>query len=392
MIGSKLPRRIFFAVFTGVLLVTAHVLVAQRPARQQDRLERIRAEIRRYRQKLTQQSQKEQTALEQLGRIDREMDLIRKLIRELKRREAKLKKNIFTTNEDLLTLQDELARAKEAYANRLVHFYKHKRLDELAVLLSVRSLSQAVVWVKYARRIAEADQRRLRKIMQTQEKIQRTNRTYRAQLAALKKILREKSAEENTLRQRRKKRRELLAKIRSDKKLYAEKIAEYEQAAREIERLIRMRETDRLKRPLNLARTSEFPKLRGRMIWPTRGRVIRRFGKVKNPGLNTYYINEGIDIQAPLGADVRATCSGVITAITWQRGRGNIVIVNHFGGYYTVYTHLSQILVSLGDRVKTGEVIGKVGDTGSLSGPVLHFEIWKEKSPVNPMKWLRKAS
>jgi len=367
------------------------MLLAQQRTPHQDRLERIRAEIRRYRQKLAQQNRKEQTALEQLNRIDREIDLIRKLIRALRRREAQLKKNIFASNENLLALQEELQRAKAAYASRLVHFYKHKRLDELEVLLSVRTLSQAVVWVKYVQRISQADQRRLRKILDTQAKIRLANQKYRSQLADLNRVLREKSSEEHTLRLRRKKRRELLARIRSDKKLYAEKIAEYEQAAREIERLIRMRETDRLKRPLNLARTSEFPKLRGKMIWPTSGKIIRRFGKIKNPGLNTYYINEGIDIQAPMGADVRATCSGVITAITWQRGRGNIVIVNHYGGYYTVYTHLSQILVNIGDQVSTGDVIGKVGDTGSLSGPVLHFEIWKEKSPVNPLKWLRRA-
>ncbi|HHM24472.1 MAG TPA: hypothetical protein ENJ23_05445 [Bacteroidetes bacterium] len=385
-------KKFYAFIFFGLILCWTSVAWPQAKRQERSRLQKIRAEIQRYRKMWAQQSRKEQTTLEQLSRIDREIDLLQSLIRELRKKEARLKANVFSTNADLLQLQEEFEKQREAYAARLVHFYKHRNLDNLEILLSVRSLSQALVWAKYMRRISEADQRRLRKIQETKTALEALNRRYRRQLADLNAVLKEKATEEKTLQKRRKSRRKLLAKIRSDKKLYAQKIAEYEQAAKEIERLIRSREKERLKRPLNLERVSQFPRLKGKMIWPTRGKVIRRFGKVKNPGLNTYYINEGIDIKAPMGADVRSTCSGVITAITWQRGRGNIVIVNHFGGYYTVYTHLSQILVTIGQEVKTGEVIGKVGDTGSLSGPVLHFEIWKEKTPVNPLRWLRRTS
>ena len=77
-----------------------------------------------------------------------------------------------------------------------------------------------------------------------------------------------------------------------------------------------------------------------------------------------------------------------MTAITWQRGRGNIVIVNHFGGYYSVYTHLSKIFIDIDEPVITGQVIGEVGDSGSLKGPILHFEIWQNNKVVNPEIWL----
>ena len=98
--------------------------------------------------------------------------------------------------------------------------------------------------------------------------------------------------------------------------------------------------------------------------------------------------NIGIDIRAEFGEDVRAVADGVVTAITWQRGRGNIVIINHLGGYFTVYTHLSQILVQIDQKIKLGQVIGNVGDTGSLHGPMLHFEIWKSNRVLNPEEWL----
>jgi murein DD-endopeptidase MepM/ murein hydrolase activator NlpD len=124
------------------------------------------------------------------------------------------------------------------------------------------------------------------------------------------------------------------------------------------------------------------------MIWPTQGYVIAHFGRQKHPKWKTITENIGIDIKADFGEEVRAVASGVVTAITWQRGRGNIIIINHMGGYFTVYTHLSQILVQIDEKVQLGQVIGNVGDTGSLQGPILHFEIWKSNRVLDPEDWL----
>jgi len=102
--------------------------------------------------------------------------------------------------------------------------------------------------------------------------------------------------------------------------------------------------------------------------------------------------NIGIEIEAPEGSPVQVVASGKITKITWQRGRGNIVIVSHYGGYYTVYTHLEEILVDLLEDVEPGQVIGSVGESGSLKGPVLHFEVWKGTTKLNPENWLAKST
>ena len=135
-----------------------------------------------------------------------------------------------------------------------------------------------------------------------------------------------------------------------------------------------------------------FSELRGGMIWPTEGRIVTRFGKVKHPELKTITENIGIEIEAPEGSPVQVVASGKITKITWQRGRGNIVIVSHYGGYYTVYTHLEEILVDLLEDVEPGQVIGSVGESGSLKGPVLHFEVWKGTTKLNPENWLAKST
>jgi septal ring factor EnvC (AmiA/AmiB activator) len=361
-------------------------------ASERQRLQKIRMEIERYRLLLSQQENKERNALEELEQIDREISLVTRYLTELRRQERVLRQRLSQNTDRLQQLQDDLARLKQIYARRLVHFYKYRNLDRLRLLLGARSLNEVLVLFKYSQMIARADRQRLERLRQMRAELSRVGEAYRTDLAELQSVIKEKSREESVLRQRKKRRQEVLREVKKNKKLLAAKIREYERAAREIERLIRQREASRLASPALLERPSEFPRLRGRLPWPARGKIVQRFGKVKHPRLNTYYINEGIDIQAPEGSAVIAPCSGVVTAITWQRGRGNIIIINHFGGYYTVYTHLSEILVGLGQEVKAGDIIGRVGDSGSIFGPVLHFEIWKEKEPVNPEHWLKKIS
>jgi murein DD-endopeptidase MepM/ murein hydrolase activator NlpD len=128
------------------------------------------------------------------------------------------------------------------------------------------------------------------------------------------------------------------------------------------------------------------------MLWPVAGKIIARFGQYRHPELKTVTENIGIDIQAGAGNPVKVVASGRVTVITWQRGRGNIVIVSHYGGYYTVYTHLQEIQVDLQEEVSMGQVIGTVGESGSLKGPMLHFEIWRGEEKLDPEVWLGKQT
>jgi murein DD-endopeptidase MepM/ murein hydrolase activator NlpD len=120
-------------------------------------------------------------------------------------------------------------------------------------------------------------------------------------------------------------------------------------------------------------------------LWPVSGKVISRFG-VKGKGLR----NDGINIAAPTGAPIRAAQNGVIAYRGNQlRGFGNLILIKHDKGYMTAYAHASQILVERGARVKRGDVIAKVGNTGSVAGPQLHFEIRRGRQPIDPMRQLR---
>jgi murein DD-endopeptidase MepM/ murein hydrolase activator NlpD len=133
--------------------------------------------------------------------------------------------------------------------------------------------------------------------------------------------------------------------------------------------------------------TGTFELKRGRLRWPVdEGRVVAQFGNQRHPTLKTVTQNTGIDIAVKAGSAVTAVADGEVATIWWLPSYGNLLIVNHYGGFRTVYTHLAEINVAEGEKLKEGDVIGTSGE--ALDGPRLHFEIWKDREKQNPEQWL----
>ena len=132
------------------------------------------------------------------------------------------------------------------------------------------------------------------------------------------------------------------------------------------------------------------PSSRGGFIWPVSGRVVSRFGSI-GKGLQ----NDGINILARKGTPVRAAQNGVVAyAGNELRGFGNLLLVKHEGGWISAYAHNAELLVRTGQTVRRGQVISRVGSTGSVDKPQLHFELRRGNRAVNPERYLgrRKAS
>ena len=100
---------------------------------------------------------------------------------------------------------------------------------------------------------------------------------------------------------------------------------------------------------------------------------------------------KGVTIQARYGADIKCVANGIVEYSQWFDGVGfgQMVIVNHGNGYHTLYAHASELLVRKGQNVKAGQTIAKVGDTGSLKGAILYFQIWKGTKVMDTKGWLR---
>jgi murein DD-endopeptidase MepM/ murein hydrolase activator NlpD len=120
--------------------------------------------------------------------------------------------------------------------------------------------------------------------------------------------------------------------------------------------------------------------------WPIRDSVTSPFGlrwESVVPG-----VHRGVDIRAPEGTPVRTMNSGRVRFAGWMNGYGNVVWIDHPGGVISVYAHLSDIGVRVGSPIETGEFIGASGSTGTVSGPHLHFEVWKRGRQIDPVRYL----
>ena len=105
-----------------------------------------------------------------------------------------------------------------------------------------------------------------------------------------------------------------------------------------------------------------------------------------NPRLGTVTSSPGIDIKTPAGSTVKAVADGTVSVISFIPGYGNIIIISHDDGFYTVYAHVTDVSVHKEQRVKAGQGIAQSSE--GLSGPLIHFEVWRQRKNQNPLNWL----
>lgn len=177
-------------------------------------------------------------------------------------------------------------------------------------------------------------------------------------------------------------RRILLAEIREERKVQEQVVRELSAAQRRLDAQLA-----RLRAAADVPRTG-FGLLRGQLPWPVEGAVVEvAFGKVVNARFNTVTHQNGLDLRIHEGAEVKAVGKGQVAFAGWFRGYGNLVIVDHGDGFHTLYAHLAAAAVKEGEAVEQGQLVGLVGDTGSLKGAYLYFEIRANGKPVDPMPW-----
>jgi septal ring factor EnvC (AmiA/AmiB activator) len=134
-----------------------------------------------------------------------------------------------------------------------------------------------------------------------------------------------------------------------------------------------------------------FGALRGKLPLPAAGHVEVAFGKLVHPKFNTVTVQKGLDIRAPAGSAVKALAPATVAWSGWLGGYGNLVVLDQGDGYHTIYAHLAEVLRPVGSRLFPGDIVGTVGETGSLKGAYLYFEVRRRGLAVDPMPWVGAA-
>jgi septal ring factor EnvC (AmiA/AmiB activator) len=264
---------------------------------------------------------------------------------------------------------------------RLVLLYRLLRHRPVELIASVED-SNSVLW--RSRHVAAIVDRDLALLARVRRAVayQRVNSS---NLVALRDVLewaRELAAREShEAAIRRTSWSQWLASLEAGERKSSRLVLELEQAERHLAELVQ-----RLSGP---ARPSGFEGLKGRLPYPTNGIIEVGFGRVVNPKFNTVTVQKGVDIHAAKGAVVRAVADGKVVYAAWLRGYGNLMIVDHGDRYHSLMAHLDSFGRTVGEVVQQGEELGRVGDSGSVKGPYLYFEIRKAGEALDPAVWLR---
>ncbi len=351
----------------------------------------LKKKIEEEKEKVKKIHQKESSVISQLNTLDRNLS---KKVRELKLLDQKLSivaKKVEKTNKEIQSLNQAINAQMKSLEERLVALYKIEEIGLPQLLLSYESSADLANNQFFLATILRQD----RQIIEEYQRRQNLLGNYREQLQTdekelqLLKIKAEKKREE--IRQDRLKKSKLLASVRNEKKIHLAALRDLEVASMNLQNLIDRLEKEmreKAKKEILVSPSRRFGTQRGKLPFPVEGRLLSAFGRNENPKFNTFTIQKGIEIEAPLGAEIRAIYDGRVLFADWFKGYGKILIIDHGEGYYTLSAHASQLLKKAGDEVKAGEVVALVGDTGSLKGPCLYFEIRRQGKPLNPLEWL----
>jgi murein hydrolase activator len=387
------------------LALSALVLCAA-PALAQDSLEaQKRREMedlqrlaREHRQRAGQLQKRETQVMTQLKRTERDLNTTRRRLRNLQQRERQLDNALDITRVNLQRSLQSLDQQRARLAKRLRNVYKSGANRDMEFMLSAQSFGQLLARWDYLVMVAEQDRLILEDIRGRKEQVEADQQRLEVNLDEIERNRKRTTNESSRLDDLRSERAKTVKTIQSQRQAYEAAAEELEKTARAIRSLLANLEAKRREeaaRARSEGRTpqpysGDFAKGQGSLDWPLRGTVIGRFGNEVHPKWGTVTPNNGVDIQAAIGSPVKAVAKGRVEYTSDDYGTyGQMIILNHGDGYFTLYGHLSQISVAVGAEVAPGQVIARSGDSGSLKGPILHFEVRKGGTPLDPSDWLQ---
>jgi septal ring factor EnvC (AmiA/AmiB activator) len=392
-----MKRRLLIAVpvLLALLVALAGGVRAEDSEEKKQELQRIKKEMQDKKLKLKRADRRERSILSELEKMDREIQAGSTELADQRRKLREAEAAITEIEQSNTATSQELARLKLFYAARLRALYKMNRTGGYALaVLSSDSFTTAYKRVRYLGIIAERDQRMMREYGATLQRLATRERDVRERTSD---ILARRSAVESkrtSLEVRRMKKNEILSSVKQEKNVYEATLKDLEESSTSLWAMIKLAEREKkTAKKITPPPARETPSAgsdRNRFPWPVRGQLLTRFGVQRHPQFGTIVYRRGIDIAARIGDEVRVVHDGQVVYADWYKGYGRLIIVDHGEGLYSLYGHLSHLEVSGGDRVSRGQVVGLAGDTGSLKGSKLYFEVRRNGEAEDPLLWLAK--
>lgn len=398
-------------VFIVVLLVPAgNICWAVDAAKQ---LQGIKKEIKAKKQLITRTSEVE-------NKVSRELMIIERSLKEKENNLGVLTRELATTDVRLQSNRGEITQIlkevedrKQLIQKRLVALYKAGEVGTMRILFSSQTFPEMVENVRYMNALLASDRKLIAQYNERLARLKDLKRIMENDLSRKEQLKQEVEAKKQEIQSEKARKSDFLDKVRKEKQMYLASLRELEENSRRLQTVLARLEAARRAAtrkktvvsvrkkqaapaqkgreivPLPPTSSSGFGSQRGRLSLPVQGRVVGTFGRHKHPEFNSFTNSNGLSIAAPVGSDVRSIYAGTVVYADYFKGYGNMVIIDHGDGYFSLYAHNSRLLKRVGASVSRNEAVASVGELDSTRGPMLYFELRYQGRPVNPSPWLR---
>ncbi|MCK4950174.1 MAG: peptidoglycan DD-metalloendopeptidase family protein, partial [Gammaproteobacteria bacterium] len=308
----------------------------------------------------------------------------------------KLKKDLRTQGKRLEELESEqsnlqmgLSRHRDILSSQIRASYIMGHQEQLKLLLNQSDPSQVQRTVAYYDYLNRSRAQQIKTVIEKLERLQKIETTISLEREKQKQLYGQRRQERKQLEEKRRHRTVLLARLDHEIQNKDKRLNTMLENEKELKDLLQALEKALSDIPPDTISQQPFSSLKGKLSWPTRGKISKRFGKRRNMGNLRW---KGVVISAPMGSNVHAISHGRVAFADWLRGYGLIIIIDHGNGYMSLYGQNQHLLKETGEWVEAGEIIASVGDSGGQANTGLYFELRRQGKPVNPMKWCKKTS
>lgn len=347
-------------------------------------LERLKKKINKQAREISTMGKKETRILKTLESLDN-----KKKIRE---RELKIyrwnikinKKQLDKLSQKIKITERQLGRQKNMLGKRLRVLYKEGKMFPVKVLFSAEDYSDLIQKMKYMELLMSHDSR----IFDNYEKRWKQFKEEERKLSEAKRKLIQFETDalhkKNEIEEEKGNKSKFLRKVKNKKIYFIQTRKELLKASENLNSLIAKLEQKKIS-----GEGLSIVDRKGRLYFPVNGKVLNRFGRVRDKRFESYIINNGLNLKVKKGTKVYPVFQGSVLFAGSLEGYGNLIILGHGDQYHSLYGHLDEILVQTGDYVYENRTIGLSGDSGSLIGETLYLELRHKGKPIDPAPWLQ---
>jgi septal ring factor EnvC (AmiA/AmiB activator) len=385
-----------------LMIINGRALASK--ASPQDELRGVNKEIREKQHLIKKTRKVEQVVSSELQEIIHSLNRKESELKQLDRDLLSVESGITQTGLEINQVTLEAQQKQIQIERRLTSLYKAGELGAVRMFFSAESFPQMAENIRYMRSVLEQDKRVFAEYNQKIEELRQLKLRLEQDALRKERLKGNIASKKNEIKQDKQKKAHYLTKVREDRKGYETSLKVLQANAAKLQTMLDRLEAQSRRKAAQrrdpAAQRKPLPELppvpdrgfasqKGRMRMPVKGAIIETFGKHKHPDFNSFTFSKGLVIAAPIGTEIRSIYEGTVIFADYFKGYGNMIIVDHGGGYFSLYAYASRITRKVGAEIAKGDTVAVVGDVDSAKGPALYFEIRHQGKPVDPSGWVR---